>query len=33
MATPVVCGAQPISLPPRGSDSIAVAIAAIGVIR
>lgn len=33
MATPVACGAQPMSLPPRGSDSIAVVIAAIGVIR
>ena len=33
MATPVACGAQPISLPPRGSDSIAVAIAPIWVIR
>lgn len=33
MATPVACGAQPMSLPLRGSDSIAAAIAAIGVIR
>jgi hypothetical protein len=29
MATSVACGAQPISLPPRGFDSIAVAIAPI----
>ena len=33
MATSVACDAQPISLPPRGSDSIAVAIAPIWVIR